>query len=721
MPEGFVELPLGPQGSQILAVHAALLPSGEVLYFAGSEHDQSAQPPYDSTRIWNPGRPHAVNRIPSPQRNDGTSPDLFCCGHTFLPNGNLFIAGGTAQYETALPAEAFHAPHFTGIRDAWLFVSRVKAWKQLEPMQDGRWYPTCTTLPDDRVFVISGHASVGSAMHENKTFEIFTPGPETWSPPRLTTPLWTEQPASFGPIKFNVALQRYYPRLHVLPNGKLFNASALQVGYAGSGLSTAMIDYIEGTLTALLKAPHGKDYDDVYEGPNFSSVLLPLEPPDYRARILACGGKFPRVFDMGDPDKGWQIAGGERPYKRRAYGDAVLLPNGKVLMLGGSETERRSIRRRDLPGAIRWMFGGDDDTEILIPGITGGGTDAEAVRHAEIYDPNLNTWEIFSESRIPRVYHSVHLLLPDGTVWIAGSNHNSERGYGRPGEEARELTVEIYSPPYMDAPSRPTFEAINVETGAVIQSGGGIWYGGDVDIRTAQAQDIRSVALLKCGSVTHAFNFDQRYIKLQIDARDNNHLRVTMPRDTRIAPHGYYMLFIVDGDEVPSEGQIIQLTNPPPVPRPRARHRFVIPRNHQGDFPTGVRIAPGESIEFAADGEIIVPLGGVDGIAVGVATAFGGPLGGLLAGLITAGRRRIRVSPSGLENRLAIGPDWPSNAANEHALLAKVGTGPYFYVGRHRPLDNYRGGELFLRINSRRPQDNTAGEFHCYVDIYPIT
>src|SRR5215218_7111852 len=85
--------------SQILAVHAALLPNGRVLYFSGSEHDELADriSTLGATRLWNP----ATEKV---EQVEGTSSgDLFCCGHCLLPNGNVLVAGGTAEYDRTAP------------------------------------------------------------------------------------------------------------------------------------------------------------------------------------------------------------------------------------------------------------------------------------------------------------------------------------------------------------------------------------------------------------------------------------------------------------------------------------------------------------------------------------------------------------------------------------------------------------------------------------------
>ena len=75
------------------AIHAALLHTGKVLIVAGlGQQPEEVRPRGPSTPIlWDP-RTDTFKKIPTPN-------DLFCSGHTQLPNGRLLVAGGTARYE----------------------------------------------------------------------------------------------------------------------------------------------------------------------------------------------------------------------------------------------------------------------------------------------------------------------------------------------------------------------------------------------------------------------------------------------------------------------------------------------------------------------------------------------------------------------------------------------------------------------------------------------
>ena len=87
--------------SEILAVHAALVPSGsqgEVVLFGGDEHWSDQQESagggrFKKTRVYDV-QTHAIiaASVPSPDS------DVFCSHHAFAADGRLLIAGGTSKW-----------------------------------------------------------------------------------------------------------------------------------------------------------------------------------------------------------------------------------------------------------------------------------------------------------------------------------------------------------------------------------------------------------------------------------------------------------------------------------------------------------------------------------------------------------------------------------------------------------------------------------------------
>jgi len=136
---------------------------------------------------------------------------------------------------------------------------------------------------------------------------------------------------------------------------------------------------------------------------------------------------------------------------------------------------------------------------------------------------------------VPRLYHSIALLLPDARVLIAGGGR-----FGG-GSSDDMLNAEIYSPPYLFRGVRPV-----ITTAPNLVS-----YNSSFSIATPDSTRIATVSLLPLGSVTHHFNANQRYLSLSFQPNGNG-LNIQSPNNANIAPPGYYMLFIVDANGVPS-------------------------------------------------------------------------------------------------------------------------------------------------------------------------
>jgi hypothetical protein len=291
------------------------------------------------------------------------------------------------------------------------------------------------------------------------------------------------------------------------------------------GLETRKWNPSTGAWAQIAGAPGaGYDYNPRHpEDQDWSSVLLPLIPPYYTSRVLLVGREAARILELGERQGSlrgdWrdasqrrlpEVAGRHPANPLRRNCTAILLPDGNVLVVGGNTN-------------------GKDDRSVLA---------------AELYDPFLDQWTTLADATVPRGYHSVALLLPDGQVWTAGSNLDGQRGL-----ENRELRMELFAPPYLFRGPRPIIdEAPDRLLPAVT-----------FVISTPQASLIRSVALLRCGSVTHAFDADQRYVGLSVVGRTPNALTVTSPPDHNVAPPGYYLLFILDGDGVPSLGRFVRV------------------------------------------------------------------------------------------------------------------------------------------------------------------
>lgn len=418
--------------------------------------------------------------------------DLFCCGHGFMADGRLLVGGGTATYEAEAPDEHGELGHFTAERRCWAYNPFSPGFTEI-----ARFGPEPGHEEQDTGGGRWYPSIVSLANGQFLAVSGHPAGDDTRhdnnTPERYLTATnsWTRLPA--------LAAAGGYPRLHVMPeDGRVFFIS-------GGGQSFLYHPWT-GDRENVTAAPGG-----VYDEIQSSSVLLPLRPADgYRARVLLTGGVQPRKIDLGAAAPVWQNAGsrtGSAAGKARRNAGAVLLPTGKVLVTGGVEVD----------------------------------PDSGAVLEPELYDPATDAWQTLEEPAAQvRNYHSTALLMPDGRVWTAGSNVDGDRTEG--GVERRVLNIEIYNPPY-PAGTRPTIETWP----------GAVAYGQSFTLGTTSDAPIQTVALLRCGSMTHAFDADQRYVELTINTTVGGQIEVVAPPHGAVAPPGYYLLFAVDSAGRPCE------------------------------------------------------------------------------------------------------------------------------------------------------------------------
>jgi hypothetical protein len=131
-------------------------------------------------------------------------------------------------------------------------------------------------------------------------------------------------------------------------------------------------------------------------------------------------------------------------------------------------------------------------------------------------------------------------LLPDGRVWTASST---------PTKTGWEPRIEIFSPGYY-------FETRPAISGEPIVAGDG----STIVIPTLNAASITSVSLVRLGSQTHHYDANQRLVWLQIVTKTSNSVTVSAPINNRIAPPGYYMIHVLNSNNIPSVAKIIKIS-----------------------------------------------------------------------------------------------------------------------------------------------------------------
>jgi hypothetical protein len=438
-----------PYTMPINPIHVTLLRTGKILVVAGSGNCPPSQsgcplgPPYGTG---NGSGALLLDPTTGNMTRFSTSWDMFCNGMVTLPDGRGFINGGTIQYDP-----------FFGLPKSSIFDPSTNTFTDVSNMAHGRWYPTLTTLGDGRIMTFSGSDENGGT---NTTVEIYTVG-SGWSTPYTAN--WTP------PL---------YPRLHLLPNGKVF--------YSGSTNQSRMFDPSSHNWSNVATTIYGgtRTYG--------SSVLLALTPDNnYDPQVFIMGGDTPatattEVIDLGASNPSWKQ--GPMMSQPRIEMNAVILPSGKVLALGGSAF--------------------DEDTSSLS-------------LNADLYDPSSNSFSSAGANSFERLYHSVALLLPDATVWVAGGN---------PARGTYESHIEIYQPAYLfqsngSLATRPS----------ITSAPGSIGYGQQFTVQTPDAGDITSAVLVRYASSTHSFGMDQRMVGMSFTAGSGS-LTITATPNGNIAP-----------------------------------------------------------------------------------------------------------------------------------------------------------------------------------------
>jgi hypothetical protein len=472
-----------PYMMPINPIHVALLRNGRILVVAGSGNCV-------------PGQPGCPTGVPyGPSNNSGAlvldpgtgtitglavAWDMFCSSMTQLADGRILINGGTLTYQ------------FLGSPKSAIFDPGSNTFTDQPNMAHGRWYPTVILLSDGRVMTFSGLDDVTGAT--NTAVEIFTVGLGYSSPIAAG---WTPS---------------LYPRLHLLPDGNVF--------YSGPSATSYLFNVSNKSWTQMDSSSFGRTYG--------SSVMLPLTPANnYDPKVMLLGGNSPATattefIDLGASSPTWAF--GPDMSQPRVEMDAVMLPTGKILAIGGSAVD-------------------EDATTASL--------------NADLYDPVNNSFSPAGANVYARMYHTVALLLPDATVWLAGSN--PQRG-------TYEHHMEIYQPAYLftrDAnhnlipATRPTIASAPIN----------LSWGRQFVISTPDAASISQVVLVRPGSSTHAFDMDQRLVGMSFTTSSST-LTVTAPPNANIAPPGYYMLFVVNRAGVPSVASFVGLNNSSAAPVP---------------------------------------------------------------------------------------------------------------------------------------------------------
>jgi hypothetical protein len=585
-------------------VHAALIPPhsttlshpdlGCVLFW-GRRYGAYNGPA--KTYVWNPRFPQMVKPLVITGVDESADP--FCSGHTWMPNGDLYIAGGTNHSVPQTPTATGHEHVFR-----LSYASGNGVWTNsvsggMTPMADRRWYPSVLQLADQRTIIHGTAGTWGGPVIPTRTRDVVL-----FSDPLITAPanqlnlmrdigILPPSPPTCSPNEIQARLGPY-ARVFALRNGLAFDAgpdgdstywdAANHYGTVGQTFSpphqncTPIPDrWVKGGVNPEMHAPAHLDggavhlitrlqpgeTDPLFHG--FAETIYQLGGNTHYEPEEACCGcsagspihddgtaivekiRNPTpdlALDFGTPPLSWDDSPPDLSAPRADI-TAVVLLDGSILVLGGE--------RMDPVGCDGNCF-------------------CIAVNTPELYKPPevfgagaSSAWIDMNPHVFAHRYHSSALLLPTGDVVLAGGQFGS--GDVNPSDKI----VEVFKPPYLYSGPRPIIDTTSLyasigadQTVSYLELGEAVFQF-DVALGDLEAP-IARVAVLRPGSVTHSFDFNQRYVELEIAGTGGPPidgvvtLFVRRPPEIEYTPPGWYLITVVDTAGRPADAKWIRFS-----------------------------------------------------------------------------------------------------------------------------------------------------------------
>ena len=203
---------------------------------------------------------------------------------------------------------------------------------------------------------------------------------------------------------------------------------------------------------------------------------------DYGAAVMYLPGKIlyagggrttatAETIDLNKSPPAWKWTG-SMAYPRRHL-NATMLPTGEVLVTGG--TQRDQLQRPE-PGACAWRRSG------IRP---------------------RGAWTQLASNAVNR---GLPRDLGPAARRPGAARRERRRGWPDGNPYPDEKNGELYSPPYLFKGARPTITSAPVRRATAAR----------ITVKTPNAGRITKVSLIAIGSVTHAFDSNQRFMWLDV-------------------------------------------------------------------------------------------------------------------------------------------------------------------------------------------------------------
>ena len=474
-------------GFPLVPVSAVMLPNDKLLTFSAVDTMDFTSAPHTMTNV-------AVLDLKTGKVTEpidvNTHHQMFCEGLAVLADGRVLINGGSNDRATTI------------------YNPATNTWTIGPLMNIPRAYNADTTLSNGKVLTLGGswYDQAG-----NKNGEIFTPNGATGSwrtlPGVLASKILTHDPGG-------IYRADNHPWLFAQGNGTVFQAGpsrqmnwittkgqgtitgARRRGSSADAMGGNAVMYTAGKIVTLGGAIAYQD----------AGSVLDVQATRRAYVVNISGGPTKKVIVRRTSDMAYQ----------RSFSNSVVLPNGEILVVGGQQHPQTF-------------------------------TDTGAVLSPELWNPSTGKFTIMAPEAIPRTYHSVALLLPDGRVfsgggglcWINACSVNHPDG-------------QIFSPPYLFNANGSLRQRPVIRTAPAKAT-----TGTTITVTTNSATP--SFSLIRMGSATHAIDNDQRRIPLTPIAHHGDTYKLRLPASAGVLLPGNFMLFALNSRGTPSIAKIINI------------------------------------------------------------------------------------------------------------------------------------------------------------------
>jgi len=461
-----------------IPVSAANLPDGRIVTWSASRE----------TAFPNNGEFFTHSAVYDPQSDtfittNNPHNDIFCAGISLQEDGAVMVTGGRQVN-----------------RRTAAFDPQTLVWSRRADMGFPRWYGTQLTLPNDEVVAVFAQGAGPVVERYSASVDRWTalPGME------MTTAAAEQAATNAGSANNGGTNSQWWSFLHVAPDGRVFHSGPWPTMHWYDAIGSGDIEPVGTRL--------GGDQTRAFGTSTMYDV----------GKVLVIGGQDRKAPESSSREAIRIDLTGAAPVVERASDmafkrtnhNAVLLPTGRLIVVGGNENAK--------------LF--NDQTSVLEP---------------EVWDPATDQWERMAAHTVPRNYHSVALLMKDGRVFSGGGGL-----CGNCSENHQD--AEIFSPPYLFGPggapaARP-----------VISSSAATARAGDL-LQVTATPGIAAFNLIRLAGVTHSTNTDARFVPVSFSEDQPGEYTLFLHDNPNVLLQGYYWLFAVDAQGVPSVGQTLQV------------------------------------------------------------------------------------------------------------------------------------------------------------------